>query len=183
MTPRARKLALTMHVTSSVGWLGAVVAFLALAVAGVTSDDAQLVRAVYLAAEPLTWLVIVPLALASLATGLVQSLGTPWGLFRHYWVVFKLAINVFATIVLLVYTQTVGALADVAADSGAGLDELRGPTFVLHSSVALVLLLAATVLAVYKPRGMTRYGRRKQDEQRSALQRGKHQQVRTAPQP
>jgi hypothetical protein len=162
MTPRLRKFALTAHIVSSVGWLGSIVAFLALAVAGVTSQDAQLVRAVYLVAEPLTWFVIVPLAIASLLTGLVQSLGTKWGLFRHYWVLFKLLINVAATIVLLLYTQTVGLLAGLAADPGTDLGELRGPTFVLHSGAALILLLAATVLAVYKPRGMTRYGRRKQ---------------------
>jgi hypothetical protein len=165
MGPRLRKFALTAHVVSSVGWLGAVVAFLALAVAGLISQDGRLVRAVYLAAEPLIWFVIVPLALASLLTGLVQSLGTAWGLFRHYWVLFKLLINVFATIVLLTYTQTVGVLADVAAESSGDLSQLRGPTFVLHSSAAMLLLLAATVLAVYKPRGMTGYGRRKQQEQ------------------
>jgi hypothetical protein len=159
MTPRLRKFALTAHVVSSVGWLGAVVAFLALAVAGLTSDDAQLVRAVYLVAEPLTWFVMIPLALASLVTGIVQALGTAWGLFRHYWVIFKLLIAVFATVVLLMYTQTVGSLADVAAE-GADLRELRGPTFVLHSGAALLLLLTATALAVYKPRGMTRFGRR-----------------------
>jgi hypothetical protein len=159
MTPRFRKFALTAHVVSSVGWLGAVAAFLALAVAGLTSEDAQLVRAVYLVAEPLTWFVVIPLAFASLVTGIVQSLGTTWGLFRHYWVIFKLVIAVFATIVLLMYTQTVGSLADLAAKS-ADLSRLRGSTFVLHSGAALLLLLAATVLAVYKPRGMTRFGRR-----------------------
>jgi hypothetical protein len=162
MTPRVRKFALTAHVVSSVGWLGAVVAFLALAVCGLTSEDAQLVRAVHLAAEPLTWFVIVPLALSSLLTGIVQSLGTTWGLFRHYWVVFKLLIAVVATIVLLMYTQTVGFLADVAAEPGLDRGELRSPTFVLHAGAALLPLLAATVLAVFKPRGMTRYGRRRQ---------------------
>ena len=49
MTPGLRKFALTTHVTSSVGWLGAVGAFLALAIAGVGSEDAQIVRAAYLA--------------------------------------------------------------------------------------------------------------------------------------
>jgi hypothetical protein len=168
MTSRVRKFALTAHVVASVGWLGTIIAFLALAVVGVTSEDAELVRAVYLAAEPLTWFVIVPLALASLLTGLVQSLGTTWGLFRHYWVLFKLFINVFATVVLLLYTRTVSSLAGVAAESRVDLDELQGPTFVLHSGAALLLLLAATVLAVYKPRGITRYGRRKQRELRTA---------------
>jgi hypothetical protein len=180
MSPGLRKLALTAHVVSSVGWLGTVAAFLALAVTGLTSQDAQTVRAVYLAAEPLTWFVIVPLALASLLTGLVQSLGTAWGLFRHYWVLFKLLIAVFATLVLLMYTQTVGFFADIAAKPGADLSDLRAPTFVLHSGTALLLLLAATALAVYKPRGMTAHGRRKQDEQRRPLQRSSQDQLRPA---
>ena len=96
MTPRLRKFALTAHVVSSVGWLGAVAAFLALAVAGLTSRDAQVVRAAYLAMDLIARLVIVPAALASLLTGFVQSLGTPWGLFRHYWVLAKLLITVLA---------------------------------------------------------------------------------------
>ncbi len=166
MTPRLRTLALTVHVTSSVGWLGAIIAFLALAIVGWSSQDAQTARAVYLAAEPLTWFVIVPLAFASLLTGLVSSLGTAWGLFRHYWVLFKLLINILATGILLMYTQTVSYFAGVAAESGADIGELRSPTFVLHAALALLVLLVATVLAVYKPRGMTRYGQRKQHELR-----------------
>jgi hypothetical protein len=169
VSPGLRKFALTAHVVSSVGWLGAVVAFLALAVAGLVSDDAQTVRAVYIAAEPLTWFVIIPLAVASLVTGIAQSLVTTWGLFRHYWVVFKLLIAVGATAVLLMYTETVGFFADLA-EAGRGLGELRAPTFVLHSGAALVLLLTATVLAVYKPQGMTRYGRRKRQQLRTASQ-------------
>src|SRR5512132_3081234 len=117
MPPRVRKFALIAHVTSSVGWLGAVVVFLAHGVLGMTSQDADTVRAVYLVMEPAAWLVLVPLSLASLLTGLVQSLGTTWGLFRHYWVVFKLLINLFATIVLLMYTQTLGYMAEIAARS------------------------------------------------------------------
>jgi hypothetical protein len=173
MTPGLRKLALTAHVTSSVGWLGAVAGFLALAVAGLTSQDAQTVRAAYLTMELTGWFVLVPLALASLLTGLVQALGTTWGLFRHYWVLFKLLINLFATIVLLLYMQTLGDLADVAAEttlSSDDLDVLRSPSPVLHAGAALLLLLAATTLAVYKPRGMTRYGQRKLDEQRTVSQ-------------
>ena len=169
MAPRLRKLALTAHVASSVGWLGAVVGFLALAVAGLTSQDAQLVRAAYLTMEVTGWFVLVPLALASLLTGLVQSLGTTWGLFRHYWVLFKLLINVFATVVLLLYMQTLGSLADAAAEatsSGDDLAVLGSPSPVLHAGAALLLLLVATTLAVYKPRGMTPYGQRRQHERR-----------------
>jgi hypothetical protein len=161
MRPGLRKLALTAHVASSVGWLGAVVAFLALAIVGFTSEDAQTVRGAYLVMEPAGWFVLVPLALASLVTGLVQALGTTWGVFRHYWVVFKLLINLFATIVLLMYMQTLGSLADLAADARADLDAVRSPSPLLHAAAALGLLLTATVLAVYKPRGVTPFGRRR----------------------
>jgi DMSO/TMAO reductase YedYZ heme-binding membrane subunit len=168
MSPRLRKLALTVHVSASVGWLGAVAGVLALAVAGLTSDDPQTVRAVYIAMEATGWFLLVPLAIASLVTGVVQSLGTRWGLFRHYWVVFKLLINVFATIILLMYMQTLGSLADMAAaTSGDHLGGLRSPSPLLHSAVALVLLLVATTLAIYKPPGMTRYGRRRAREART----------------
>ena len=170
MTPGLRKLALTAHVTSSVGWLGAVAGFLALAVAGLTRQDAQLVRATYLAMELTGWYVLVPLSLASLLTGLVQSLGTPWGLFRHYWVLFKLLINVLATIVLLMYMQTLGYLAGIAAEptlTNGDLSGLRSPSPVLHAGAALLLLLVATTLSVYKPKGTTRYGQRKQHEERA----------------
>ncbi len=167
MTPGVRKFALTAHVTSSVGWLGAVAVFLALGIAGLTSPDVQTVRAVYLAMEPAGWGVLVPLSLASLASGLVQSLGTRWGLFRHYWVVTKLLISLAATAVLLLYMQTLGYLAGVAAEttlSGGDLSGLRSPSLVIHSGAGLLLLLVAATLSVYKPRGMTRYGWRKQHE-------------------
>jgi hypothetical protein len=169
LTPSLRKLALTAHVASSVGWLGAVAGFLALAIAGLVSQDAQAVRAAYLAMDLTGRSVIVPLALASLLTGLVQALGTPWGLFRHYWVLFKLLINVFATIVLLIYLQTLSYLAGLAetAVSGDDLSRLQTPSPALHAGAALLLLLVATTLSVYKPRGVTPYGWRKLREQRA----------------
>ncbi len=171
MPPTARKAALTAHITSSVGWLGSVAAFLALAVAGLISQDELTVRAVYVAMEVLGWAVLVPLAVASFVTGLVQSLGTSWGLFRHYWVLFKLAITVLATAILLLYTSTLGYLADAASGPAAGghLSALPSASPILHSGAALVVLLVAAVLSVYKPRGLTPHGWRKQQEQRAVV--------------
>ena len=169
MAPGLRKFALTVHVAASVGWLGAAASFLALAIAGLTSQDAQLVCAVYLAAEPITRFVLVPLALASLLTGLVQALSTPWGLFLHYWVLFKLLLTVLATIVLLLYTQTVSHFAGVAAVSDrADPGGLR--SYLLHAGGGLLVLLVTTTLSVYKPRGLTPYGWRKQRARRTASQ-------------
>ena len=48
---RVRKAALTAHVVCSVGWLGAVVGSLALAIAGLITDDQQRMRGIYLALE------------------------------------------------------------------------------------------------------------------------------------
>lgn len=167
MTPQLRKLALTAHVTLSVGWFGAVVVFLGLAAVGLTSRDPQIVRGVYLVMEPVAWRVLVPLAFASLLTGIVQSLGTTWGLLRHYWVVFKLAITVFATVILLMYMETFSAMARTARIPTVDLAMVRNASPLVHAILALLVLLTATVLAVYKPRGVTRYGWRKQRSQGS----------------
>ena len=170
MTPRLRKVALTAHVIVSVGWFGAVAGFIPLAVVGLISQDAQMVRAADLMMELTGRFVIVPLCLAALLTGLVSSLGTPWGLFRHYWVLAKLLMNVFATIILLIYMQSLGYIAGVAAkttSSSGDLLGLRSPASVIHAGATLVLLVVATTLSVYKPRGMTRYGWRHQHEERT----------------
>lgn len=170
MTPGLRKLALTVHLTCSVGWIGAVVAYLALGVSAVTGQDAQTVRAAWIAMELTGWFVIVPLALAALLTGLVMSLGTPWGLFRHYWVLITLVLTVLSTVVLLLHMPTVSALATVArAADGADLRGLGGD--LVHPAVGLLVLLVVTALNVYKPRGMTPYGWRKQREERARLAR------------
>ena len=164
MTPRLRKFALTAHVTSSVGWLGAVASFLALAIAGGTSPNAEIVRATYVAMEVTGWYVIVPFCLASLLTGLVMSLGTRWGLFRHYWVLVKFLITVIAALILFGFTQTLGSLGELAANPTLPIEQLRtlNQSPALHSGGGLVALLVTTVLGVYKPWGMTPYGRRRQ---------------------
>src|SRR5919112_2325917 len=125
MAPRLRKFALAAHLTFAVGWIGAVAGYIALDVAAATGQEAQTLRACYLAMELIAWYVIVPLALASLLSGLVMSLGTKWGLFRHYWVLISLLLTIFATVVLLVETQTISYFAAMAANPITSGDELR----------------------------------------------------------
>jgi hypothetical protein len=163
MTHQLRKLTLTAHVTSSVGFLGAVAAFLALAVAGATGQDAQMVSACFLSMELITSFVIVPLCFASLLTGVVQSLVTPWGLFRHYWIVVKLLLTVLSTIVLLVHTESISYLAHLAAGTELSGVDLAGMRLqlMIASGAAFFVLLTATALSIYKPQGMTPYGWRR----------------------
>lgn len=155
-----RKLALVLHVTSSVGFMGAVAAFLALAVTGATTSDSGLAAGAYFAMPIVTWNVIVPLAFASLAIGIIQLLGTPWGLFRYYWVIIKLMLTLVAVAVLMLQTQTVDALG--AAARAGTLASYSGAKFsmMLHGTGGLVVLIIANVLSVYKPRGLTGYGAR-----------------------
>jgi hypothetical protein len=173
MTPGLRKLALTAHVASSVGTLGAVAGFLALAIAGLVAQDVKMARYAYLAMDLTAWFVIAPLVLASLLTGIVQSLGTPWGLFRHYWVVAKLLLNLVVTIVLLLQLDLIGYLANVAADTTFSSADLRGLRIspVIHAAGGLLVLLVPVALSLYKPRGLTRYGWRKQHEGSTVPQR------------
>jgi hypothetical protein len=162
MAPAIRKFALTVHVTTSVGWLGAVVSFLALAIAGLTSHSVQTPRAAYLAMDMITWFAIVPFCTASLVSGIVESVGTPWGLFKHYWVLFKLLLTVVATGILLLHTQPISYIADVAARttlSGAHLVQLR-IQLAADAGAAVIVLLVTTALAVYKPRGVTPWSAR-----------------------
>jgi len=169
MTPGLRKFVRTAHVIFTVGWLGAVAGFLALALAGLTSQDAQLVRAAYLAMELITRFVIVPLSLAPLLTGPILSIGTPWGLFRHYWILVKLLITVLSTLILLVHVQPISYLSRVAAEGTlSSADRSLQIQLVVAAGAGLLALLVATALAVYKPRGMTPYGWRKQYEERMA---------------
>ncbi len=163
MTPSVRTFALSAHVIFSVGLLGAIAGFLVLAVAGLTSEDAQMVRIAYPAMALIARLVIVPLMLASLLTGLIQALGTPWGLSRHYWVLIKLLLTVFATIILLIKMELVRYAAHLATEVTMSRADLRaaGVQLVVHSAGGLLVLLVPAVLSVYKPRGLIRPGTNK----------------------
>jgi hypothetical protein len=160
MTPALRKLVLAVHLAFAVGWVGAVMAYLPLAISAVTGEDTETGHAAWIAMELIGWFVIVPLALATLLTGLVISLGTPWGLFRHRWVLITLVLTIISAVVLVLHMPTVSSLAD-AARAGESMDPAMKEDALLHPSAALVVLLGIMLLNVYKPQGMTRIARRK----------------------
>jgi len=167
MGPRLRKLALSLHLTCSVGWIGAVLAYLALGGRAAISHDVQAIRSSWTGMELIGWYVIVPLALASLFTGLVMALGTKWGVFRYYWVLISFVLTLFAATVLLLHMPTVSATSELAGElEGDRLEELGGDLF--HPGIGLLLLLAVQVLNLYKPPGMTPYGWRKQQRESAA---------------
>lgn len=82
-------------------------------------------------------------------------------MFGHYWVLLSLLLTLFSTVVLVLHMPTVSAQTALAQQSeGAALEPFGGD--LAHPGVGLVILLTIQVINMYKPRGMTRYGWRKQ---------------------
>lgn len=166
MPSRINKLVLTSHLTFSVGWLGAVAVFLALAITGLNTNNIQLARAAYIAMEVSAWFVIVPFCIASLITGIVQSLITKWGLFRYYWVVVKLFLTIVATVLLLLHLKPIEKLAGVALDSSfsnTGLPSLK-IQMIADAAAAILLLLGIITISIYKPWGKISLRQRSADQ-------------------
>jgi hypothetical protein len=170
MPASVRRAALAMHVISSVGWIGAAAAYLVLGITAALSQSPLTVRAAWIGMELLGWQAVVPLGCLALVTGLIMSVGTPWGLVRHYWVLIALALTVLALAVLVFHMPAVTAGADLARTlDDRAVTELGGD--VLHPALGLVVLIVIAVLNIIKPRGMTRYGQKRAQERaaRSAV--------------
>lgn len=166
LTPRGRKFAMTVHVAASVGWLGSVVAYLALAVVGFTSQDAQVSRASYLSMEVVATFVVVPFSIATLLSGIVEAIATRWGLFRRWWVLAKFALTTVAALILWQHMPAVVKMATIAGGSPLSIGDLRAQRLqlVLHAVGGLLVLLTATVLSIYKPWGLTPFARRMENQ-------------------
>jgi hypothetical protein len=147
---RQYKLALTAHILGSVGWFGVAVFVLFAFVASQVTGDAALSNALLRTVETSPWL-SVPVGLIAAATGVLLSLGTKWGLVRHWWVVAKIAI---AVIVVLTDAFVLGHAAHDHLANVSSPGDLYGPT-IAHA----VVLAVATLLSVLKPKGRTPWRR------------------------
>lgn len=165
-----RRAALAVHVISSVGWIGAAAAYLVLGITAARSDNPLTIRGAWIGMELLGWQAVLPLGCLALLTGLVMSVGTPWGLVQHYWVLIALVLTTLALTVLIFHMPavTAGAAQARTLDDRA-VTELSGD--VLHPALGLVVLIMVAVLNIFKPRGMTRYGQKRARERaaRSAV--------------
>ncbi|MZD04252.1 DUF2269 domain-containing protein [Streptomyces sp. SID5785] len=164
---RPRRALLVVHVAASASWLGVTLGLLALAVTATTTGSGPAVeasaRAMKLFAD---WLVI-PLALLTLLSGLLLSLGTPWGLARHRWVYVKFWLTLATTAASIFALRPGVNEAVTTLASGHGLDRptdlLAGPIVSLTSYVFMI------AISVLKPWGLTRRGRKHRVEARKAV--------------
>jgi hypothetical protein len=166
VSPRWRKLLLAVHVAVAVGVIGADLSLITLGITGLVSGSPELIRASYLAMDLLAGVVLLPVALGALLTGILLGLVSPWGLARHYWVLTKLALTIVTiTALVLVLRPRINEAAtevlkiplDELATTGIGP---AGVAVTLGPAAALLVLFTITVLAVYKPWGQTWFRRR-----------------------
>jgi hypothetical protein len=166
VSPALYKLLLAAHIAVSGGWLGLVVAKVVLGLVAVTTNDRTVAGALVLAMNAVN-VAFPPLAIGTLVTGVLLSLGTKWGLLQHYWVATKLVLTVGVIVTAVqiggrLVEPSLAAASGPAADGGTLLGLASAPTLLISLSVAhLLMLAAATVISVYKPWGKTWFGRRK----------------------
>lgn len=81
----------------------------------------------------------------------------------------KLVLTVLATFLLVLHMQVADHVADAAARTSLSASDLGGMRvqLVFDAAAAVVVLLTNTALSAYKPRGITRYGWRVQQAQRT----------------
>ncbi|HWE92041.1 MAG TPA: DUF2269 family protein [Pseudonocardiaceae bacterium] len=156
---RSRKAVLTVHLIASVGWIGADLGLLALAIVALTTDTPRVGQAATMAMAYLaTWISGI-LSVSALISGILLSLATPWGLFRHYWVVVSLVLNLLTALLVnfalgpLYRGMEALVLAAPASTPVANIIGTQRIELIAPPCVAFVVLTAVTIINVYKPWG------------------------------
>ncbi|MEU8122944.1 hypothetical protein AB0C21_29885 [Spirillospora sp. NPDC049024] len=149
--PPVRKTITVVHVVASVALLGEVWGLVLLNLTATLTSDGTLAHSAYRLMSVLVFGGGIPLSLTSLATGVALATGSAWGLARHYWVLAKLVLLI-AVILAGMLLFTPEAMADATA---GGADPSAGRQWwqVAVVSCQVVMLLTATALSVFKPRG------------------------------
>ncbi|MET7419143.1 hypothetical protein [Dactylosporangium sp. NPDC005555] len=147
-TPRWRKAVLTLHVVTAVGWLGTDLVLLTFGIAGLSGGAGKDV--VYPAMRIVGTALFVPLTYLVWVVGVVNAVGTPWGLLKWWWVAVKLGI---VTVMLFLVTFLLYPGLQKAGEQGEALPRRDQINLVVAPSVSSTLLVLSTVLSTYKPWG------------------------------
>lgn len=154
----ARRALLVVHVAASAGWLGLTLGLLALALTAATTESTPMIEAACRSMKVFTDWLVIPMALLTLLSGLVLSLGTKWGLARHRWVYTKFWLT------LVTLTASLFALRpgvnDAVETVSSGASLAQPLDLVMGPAVSLATYVFMTVISVLKPWGLTRRGRR-----------------------
>ncbi|MFF2507625.1 DUF2269 domain-containing protein [Streptomyces sp. NPDC058067] len=148
-----------VHVVVSVSWLALMLCLLTLGTTALATNDADTLRTAYRAMGMLGDVLIIPLSLLTLASGVVLALGTQWGLFRYYWVSAKFWLTLAATVAsIFALTTRLHEAVDMVARHPVGPISAMDLGFIRYNmvivpTIALLLYLANVILSVFKPWG------------------------------
>ena len=144
---------MVLHIVTSVALLGEVWALVALNIYATVAADGELAHSAYRLMEVLVFAGGIPLSMTALIAGVTFALGTHWGLLRHHWIVAKLLLLV-AVIVCGMFLFQPAPMADATATGTVSATEQWRQVAVVVFQ--LVMLVSATVLSVFKPKGRMR---------------------------
>jgi Predicted integral membrane protein (DUF2269) len=150
LSPRARRALLSAHIVISVGLLGDVAGFIAVAIRAAGTDDPEVARASYDILAMFSTFFGIPLSFGALLTGIALGRGTKWGVVRYPWTTAKLLL--ILTVVLM-GAFVLGPSVEQMRDGSGGVEG----RILLGALWDLVALGSATVLSVFKP-GRERQG-------------------------
>lgn len=163
---RPRKALVAAHVISSASWVGIGVVFVAMSVVALTTSDIHAAEVTYELMETFDQTLLPWANFAATLTGIALGLTTKWGLLRYWWVAIKLVISLTILVMAFgfLHDATVAAAEQAAhlAATGGTVAEIDGNSDVVlwGFTTALFNLVAAMLLSLYKPGGMTPRGRR-----------------------
>ena len=144
LAPRLRRAVLTLHIVASVGLLGDVLGFVAVAIRAATTADPELAAASYETLAMFSVVFGIPLSFLSLVTGLLLGAGTKWGVLRYRWVTAKLLLLVS---VILVGSFVLGPATEAMRTGDGGTEGV----VILGAAWDVAALTLATGLSVFKP--------------------------------
>ncbi len=161
LTRTQRRALVTLHVALSVGWLGASIVMLTLAIAARVSQPAGPARSAYWAMRLLAEALLIPLSLSVLLIGVLVAATSPWGLLRYRWVLVKLIATCAAVLLSLLALPAMTHIAyqDATQHELAAMQD-AGARLIIASSVSVAVYLSLTAISVFKPWGRTIRGRR-----------------------
>ena len=166
LRPKPRKALVAAHAVSAACWVGVALTFVAMAVVAMSTNDIHATLTIYQLMATFDITLLPWTNFATFLTGIALSMTTKWGLIRYYWVAAKIVIAVGILVMAFGFLhdslERAGEEAATLAATGGTAAHISGAADVVlwGFGCALLSLVGAVLLSLYKPGGRTRRGRR-----------------------
>lgn len=157
LTASQQKILKTVHLISVSLWLSSVITLIFLPIISrniASGDELYMYNVVY---HFIDMFLLTPAAICTFITGLIYSMLTKWGFFKHGWLIYKWVVTVLIILTGTFYLgPMVTKLLEIAKiqriDALQDQYYVQGETIGLYAAIINSLLLIVAVLfSVYKP--------------------------------